>query len=97
MSKLTDIEIQGEIQDLNGWEFKENAIRKTFSFESYMDSIEFINRLAVRAEEANHHPELFNVYSRVTIDLTTHDAGNKVTQKDTDLAEVIENIATKRR
>ena len=56
----------------------------------------FITEMAFACEKANHHPVLFNVYSRVEIGLTTHDAGNKVTQKDVDLAAELEKIANKR-
>jgi len=91
MSKLTDIEIQGEIQDLNGWEFKENAIRKTFSFESYMDSIEFINRLAVRAEEANHHPDMVVGWCKIDLAFTSHDQGG-VTVACVEMAKKAESV-----
>ena len=91
MSKLTDIEIQGAIQDLNGWEFKENAIRKTFSFESYMDSIEFINRLAVKAEEANHHPDMVVGWCRIELAFTSHDQGG-VTSACMKMAKQAESV-----
>jgi len=58
VSCLSISDIQYAISDLNGWEFKNNAIHKIFTFESYLNSIAFINRLAEIAEENNHHPDM---------------------------------------
>ena len=58
MSCLSNSDIKYAISDLNGWEFKNNAIHKIFTFESYLNSIAFINRLAEIAEEKNHHPDM---------------------------------------
>jgi len=91
MSLLTDIEIQDAIQELNGWEFKENAIQKTFSFESYMDSIAFINRLAVKAEEANHHPDMVVGWCKIDLAFTSHDQGG-VTAACIEMAKQAESV-----
>jgi len=55
----------------------------------------FVLRISYEAEEINHHPEIFNCYNRVEIALNTHDAGGKVTEKDIELARMIENISVK--
>ena len=75
MSRLSGIEIQDALSGLDGWEFKDNTIRKTFTFETYMESIGFINRLAEIAEEANHHPDMVVGWCRVDVAFTSHDQG----------------------
>ena len=58
MSLLSNTEIQNGLSDLDGWEYLDSSIKKTFSFDTYMDSITFINLLAKEAEIANHHPDM---------------------------------------
>ena len=94
---LTNDQINETLAKLPGWTYEGDKLSRVYRFSSFTEAISFITEIAFSCEEANHHPELFNVYSTVRIDLTTHEAGNKVTQKDTDLAEVIEKKATKRR
>jgi 4a-hydroxytetrahydrobiopterin dehydratase len=79
MSCLSTSEIQSAISNLEGWELKENAIRKTFTFDAYMDSIAFINRLAELAEEANHHPDMIVGWCKIEIAFTSHDQGGVTT------------------
>ncbi len=78
---------------LPGWDYDQNSLVKQFSFRDFREAVAFIVRLAFEAEAADHHPELISVYNRVTIALNTHDAGNRVTQKDVALAAAIERIA----
>ena len=75
MSRLSVTEIQEKLSTLNEWEFKVNTIRKTFTFETYMESIGFINRLAEIAEEANHHPDMVVGWCRIDVAFTSHDQG----------------------
>ncbi len=75
MSRLSVTEIQEKLSALNEWEFKDNTIRKTFTFETYMESIGFINRLAEIAEEANHHPDMVVGWCRIDVAFTSHDQG----------------------
>ncbi len=75
MSRLSVTEIQEKLSALNEWEFKDNTIRKTFTFETYMESIAFINRLAKIAEEANHHPDMVVGWCRIDVAFTSHDQG----------------------
>jgi 4a-hydroxytetrahydrobiopterin dehydratase len=79
MSCLSNSDIQYAISDLNGWEFKNNAIHKIFTFESYLKSIAFINRLAEIAEEANHHPDMVVGWCKIDVAFTSHDQGGVTT------------------
>jgi len=93
---LTENKIQAALASLSGWAFADDAISKTYRLGSFTEAIGFITEMAFACERANHHPELSNVYSTVTIRLCTHDAGGKVTEKDIDLAGEIEKLAKKR-
>jgi 4a-hydroxytetrahydrobiopterin dehydratase len=79
------------LQNLKDWQFKENGIEKGFKFKDFMQALGFIVQVGVLAEKMNHHPELFNVYNKVNIRLTTHDSGG-VTDKDFELAQKIESL-----
>ena len=85
--------IETALSALPGWAYESGKLTKTYEFNSFREAMGFIVRLSYEAEAANHHPELFNVYSKVTISLSTHDADGKVTQKDLDLAADIERVA----
>ena len=93
---LTESAIQDALANLPGWAFADDSIHKTYRFASFSEAIGFIAEMAFSCEKANHHPDLSNVYSTVSIRLSTHDVGNKVTQKDVDLALEIEKLAEKR-
>jgi 4a-hydroxytetrahydrobiopterin dehydratase len=73
------------------WQLINNKLSKEFIFNDFVSAFGFMTSVAILAEKANHHPEWFNVYNRVNIELTTHEAGG-ITQKDFDLASTIENI-----
>ena len=75
MSCLSENEIQDRLLELDGWNFNENAIRKKFTFETYMEGIGFINRLAELAEETNHHPDMVVGWCRIDVAFTSHDQG----------------------
>lgn len=89
---LTSDEIQTALGSLNGWNHEEDKLKKEFGFKSFPDAVSFILRIAFEAEERVHHPEIFNVYNKVSIALSTHDAGGKVTEKDVTLAKIIESL-----
>ncbi len=78
---------------LPGWALKNNALTKTFTLSDFKQAFAFMTRVAFEAEALGHHPAWHNVYNTVTVELSTHDAGNKVTQLDIDLATAIERIA----
>ena len=90
---LSDSEIQQALSTLPGWSRAGDKLHKHFKLADFREALGFIVRIGLEAETRNHHPELFNVYSNVTIDLCTHDAGDKVTQRDIDLAKAIEKAA----
>ena len=73
------------------WYEIDNTITKTFEFNSYLDGIDFVNAVANVAEQENHHPDISIGYCKVTISLTTHDAGT-ITEKDYKLAKLIDDL-----
>ncbi len=91
---LTQTEIGNNLKKLFGWEFSKNKLIKEFQFVDFKEALAFIVQVGMEAESKNHHPEIFNVYNKVSISLQTHDAGKKVTSKDVDLARAIEKIYT---
>lgn len=94
MTALTDDEIRDALADgLPGWELEAGAIRKEFVFKGFRSAIAFVNRLAEKADEAKHHPDLENHYNRVIVALHTWDEDG-VTDKDVALARAIESVAT---
>lgn len=74
-ARLDDEAIAEALAGLDGWTREGDALTRTFRFASFLDAIGFIGRLAPEAEALDHHPELFNVYDRVDVRLTTHDTG----------------------
>jgi 4a-hydroxytetrahydrobiopterin dehydratase len=67
-------------------------LEKEFKFKDFSEAWAFMNRVALEAEKAGHHPDWSNTYNKVVIKLSTHDAGNKITAKDRKLAEAIDLI-----
>ena len=90
---LNEVEITEALEQLSRWKWQDNRLKKTFLFTNFREAMSFILRLSYEAEQRNHHPEIFNCYNRVEIGLNTHDAGDKVTQKDIDLAKEIEKLS----
>lgn len=82
---------QSALAQLENWSFNNDGIEKKFQFKNFNQALAFIVRVGLLAESRNHHPELFNVYNKVNIRLSTHDA-NGVTDKDFDLAKAIEKL-----
>ena len=74
------------------WVEENNTLKRQFQFADFSEAFAFMTRVAMLAEKANHHPYWTNVYNRVEIQLSTHDAGNVVTQKDHDLAAQIDAL-----
>lgn len=90
---LSDESVAAALARLPGWTHEGHVLRKRFTFRTFPEAISFITRIAFEAERLDHHPELRNVYGTVDVGLTTHDAGNRVTQKDVELAQRIESIS----
>lgn len=74
------------------WKEKDNKLQATFEFADFKEAFAFMTEAAFYAEKQNHHPEWSNVYNKVEIALTTHDAGSKITDKDRKLAKSIDEI-----
>ncbi|HNS11519.1 MAG TPA: 4a-hydroxytetrahydrobiopterin dehydratase [Bacteroidia bacterium] len=74
------------------WEENDNKLQAQFEFKDFIHAFAFMTRVAFIAEKMNHHPEWSNVWNKVNISLSTHDAGNIVTEKDRKLADAIEKV-----
>ena len=77
------------------WKEINNELVKKFEFKNFVEAFGFMTKVAILAEKANHHPWWSNVYNKVEIRLTTHDAGNTITKKDRDLALDIDELLKK--
>jgi 4a-hydroxytetrahydrobiopterin dehydratase len=92
MSDLLDKkELESALKKRPEWELEGKAMTRTIEFEDFMEGIDFVNLLAEVAEEAQHHPDITISYSKVTISLTTHEAGG-ITEDDIELADRIGNL-----
>lgn len=94
VDKMSDAEIATALTDLDGWERVHNrgAITKTFKFKDFDEAFGFMQKVAPVAEQMNHHPEWTNVYNRVDVTLSTHDAGG-LTALDVQLAYKMDHLA----
>ena len=92
MSILSIEQIQDNLSNLDGWVFKNNAITRSYSFDSYMDGIGFVNRLAKKAEEVNHHPDIKVGWCTVSVTFTSHDKGG-VTTACVGMAQATEKLS----
>lgn len=95
-NKLNQSEIDTALTQLNNdseklWSIQAEKLHREFKFPNFVAAFGFMTQVAMLAEKANHHPEWFNVYNKVVIDLTTHDAGG-ISQKDFDLAHGISKL-----
>lgn len=92
MQKLTTQEIQNTIDEkLTSWKLESDQLVCNYKFKDFIEAFGFMTKVALLAQQANHHPEWSNVYNKVKICLTTHDAG-RITKKDLDLAKEIEDL-----
>lgn len=91
MKTYSEEAIQIELNELKDWRFIDNKLEKKFEFLNFSESLAFIVRVGLLSEKNNHHPELFNVYNKVIIRLTTHKSDG-VTDKDIELAKSIEKM-----
>jgi 4a-hydroxytetrahydrobiopterin dehydratase len=92
VTALSPEEIERALADLPGWRYERGELLKNFKFAAFMDAIAFIDRIAEKAEAANHHPDLENHYNRVRVALHTW-SENAVTEKDIALAREIESVS----
>jgi 4a-hydroxytetrahydrobiopterin dehydratase len=90
--KMTEAEVQSALERLPGWSLQDAKLHREYKFADFAHAFGFMATAAVLIEKMNHHPEWANVYNRVTVDLTTHDAGG-VTARDTELARLLEDLS----
>lgn len=95
--KLNPAAIEENLAELSGWALAADglSISKTFKFRSFVEAFGFMTEAALAAEKFNHHPEWFNVYSRVEVKLTTHDVGG-LTDHDIKMAKAMERAVLRR-
>jgi len=93
MPPLTPAEIADALSRLPGWSHRDASLHKTFRFGSFKAAVDFLHRCVPAIDRLNHHPEWTNVYDRVVVRLTSHDAGNLVTRLDVELAELLDGYA----
>ena len=91
MMRLSQEEIEQELKNLPGWSVKNEKLHREIEFESFNQAFGFMTRAAMEIEKMNHHPEWFNVYNRLVIDLMTHDAGG-ITKNDINLAKILNSL-----
>ena len=94
MRKFSGPELKDALDTLSGWSVVNAKLHKEYKFPDFIHAFGFMATAALAIEKRNHHPEWFNVYNRVTVDLTTHDAEG-ITQKDVDLAKLLDETAKK--
>ncbi len=88
---LSPSEIDQALRNLPGWTKNGQAIVRVFQFDNFLQAMEFVNRIAVAAEAANHHPDILINYNKVTLTLVSHDSGG-VTQRDIRMAGKINEV-----
>ena len=89
--KLSEVEISSAIAQLTDWTVVDHKLQRNFKFGDFVDAFGFISKVALIADKMGHHPELFNVYNKVKIDLTTHDADG-ISALDVELAQKIDKL-----
>jgi 4a-hydroxytetrahydrobiopterin dehydratase len=94
MRKFSDPELKKALAVLKGWTVVSGKLHKEYKFADFIHAFGFMATAALAIEKMEHHPEWLNVYNRVTVDLTTHDAGG-ITSKDAELAKTLDEIAAK--
>ena len=80
------------MSEKNNWKEENNKLSRELEFKDFVEAWGFMSRVAIIAEKMNHHPNWSNVYNKVSVELTTHDAGNTITDKDRKLAKAIDKL-----
>src|ERR1035437_711039 len=94
MPSLTPQQVRHDLKALPNWSKRAQRILRTFKFEGFLQSLDFVNRIARKAQKANHHPDIDIRFNKVTLQLTTHDEGG-ITAKDFSLARQCEEVFSK--
>ena len=93
-AKLSNFEIESSLTQLPGWTVVAGKLHREYRFSNFGKAFGFMKTAAPAIEKMDHHPEWLNVYNKVKVDLSTHDSGG-ITQKDVELAKMLEKIAVK--
>ena len=91
---MSSEQIQAALVGLPGWQFEGSKLLKAYRFKDFNAALDFINQVGVIAEQQGHHPEIHNVWNQVTLRLCTHDAGDRITEKDLTLARALQSLST---
>ncbi|HJU13313.1 MAG TPA: 4a-hydroxytetrahydrobiopterin dehydratase [Candidatus Nitrosotalea sp.] len=91
LPKLTEEQIKNELSGLKGWNVVNGKLHKDFVFADFIEAFGFMSKAALHIEKMNHHPEWFNVYNKLRVELVTHDAGG-ITQNDISLAKTLNSL-----
>ena len=91
IERLTEEQVTSELNNLAGWSIKDGKLHKDYEFESFNQAFGFMVRASMEIEKMNHHPEWFNVYNKLSVDLMTHDAGG-ITKNDIELAKILNSL-----
>ena len=91
LAKLSDDEIQKSLKEINGWMVQNGKLHKEIEFGDFDEAWKFMTIAVVEIQKTNHHPEWFNVYNKLVIDLMTHDVGG-ISENDMNLAKFLDKI-----
>jgi len=91
---LNSDQIKLALSGLKHWRLEDDKLLMDIKLKNFSEALSFLVKVGIEAEKLNHHPEIHNIYNNVTLKLTTHDAGNRVTEKDIVLARAIENLVS---
>ena len=91
LAKLSDDQIKEKLKELQGWQLVNGKLHKEFQFKDFNQAFGYMTRAALHAEKMDHHPEWFNVYNKLKVDLMTHDAGG-ITENDVKLAKILNSL-----
>ncbi len=94
VSRLTDEEVRTRLHKLPGWALKDGKLHREYKFDGFAEAFGFMSTCALVAQKQDHHPEWSNVFDRVVVDLTTHDAGG-ISASDFALAAEMEKAANR--
>lgn len=95
-TKLTEAELRSALNGLEGWTMAQGKLHREYQFADFVHAFGFMATAAIAIEKMNHHPEWRNVWNKVVVDLTTHDAGG-ISAKDVELAKLLDGFAGKLR
>ena len=90
--KLSDTEIEDALTDLDSWQVADGKLHRVFRFADFTEAFGFLTKVAIEANSMWHHPEIYNVWNEVEIDLVTHEADDSISNLDIELAKKIDSL-----